>query len=45
MKNHGLIRYMDLKELPSDAGEVVMGMDSDEETKKQHPFDFHYEIH
>ena len=45
MKNHGLIRYMDLKELPSDAGEVVMGMDSDEETEKQYPFDFHYEIH
>lgn len=45
MKNHGLIRYLTLTEAKGDAGEVVMEINSDEETLKQYPFDFHYEIH
>lgn len=42
MKNHGLIRYMTLKQ---QEGEIVMTADSDEQTLQQYPFDFHYEIH
>ena len=45
MKNHGLIRYMTLKEQEGEADEVVMVADSDADTLQQYPFDFHYEIH
>ncbi len=45
MKNHGLIRYMTLTQIAGDEDEIVMAADSDEQTKAQYPFDFHYEIH
>lgn len=45
MKNHGLIRYMTLKQQEGEEGEIVMTADSDEQTLQQYPFDFHYEIH
>ena len=44
MKNHGLIRYATLHCIEEDENEVVMALDSDEDTRKQYPFDFHYEI-
>lgn len=44
MKNHGLIRYATLHCVKEDGQEVVMALDSDEETLKQYPFPFHYEI-
>ena len=44
MKNHGLIRYATLTCVKEDEKEVVMALDSDEETKKKYPFDFHYEV-
>lgn len=43
MKNHGLIRYADLKVEPAKE-KVVMSLDSDEATLSQYPFPFHYEI-
>lgn len=43
MKNHGLIRYADLVgKQEKDA--IVFTYDSNEETRKQYPFDFHYEM-
>ena len=45
MKNHGLIRYMTLKQQEGEEGKIVMTADSDEQTLQQYPFDFHYEIH
>lgn len=44
MKNHGLIRYADLHCIKNDGKQVVMELNSDDHTKKQYPFDFHYEI-
>lgn len=44
MKNHGLIRYATLSCIKDDGKEVVMALDSDEETRAQYPFDFHYEV-
>ena len=44
MKNHGLIRYATLKLKSQSENELVMELDSDEETLKQYPFAFHYEI-
>lgn len=43
MKNHGLIRYANLNEEEKD-GAIIYTFDSDEETKKHYPFDFHYEM-
>ncbi len=43
MKNHGLVRYADL-EGSSDGQKITYVMTSDEETKKQYPFDFRFEI-
>lgn len=43
MKNHGLIRYSKLKAIPKDDC-LVFQLNSDPETRKQYPFDFHYEI-
>lgn len=44
MKNHGLIRYATLKgEQKED--EIVFILDANEDTLKQYPFQFHYEIH
>ena len=44
MKNHGLIRYATLTCRQDDGKQVVMELNSNEDTKKQYPFDFHYEI-
>lgn len=44
MKNHGLIRYATLTCSKADEDEVVLVLDSDEETLAQYPFPFHYEI-
>lgn len=44
MKNHGLIRYATLHCQKADGNEVIFELDSDDATKQQYPFDFHYEI-
>lgn len=46
MKNHGLIRYAQLKEETEKEkpDEIIYSFDSSEETRKQYPFDFHYEM-
>ena len=44
MKNHGLIRQMNLKCTYQDEQKLVMSLDSDEETLSKYPFPFHYEI-
>lgn len=43
MKNHGLIRYATLKGIQKEDS-IVLTLDSDENTLKQYPFDFRYEI-
>ncbi len=43
MKNHGLIRYATLNGRQEDES-LIFSLDSNEETKAQYPFDFHYEI-
>ncbi len=43
MKNHGLIRYAICKE-KKEGETLIFSFDSNEETLKQYPFDFHYEI-
>ena len=43
MKNHGLIRYADLKGKQEEDA-ICFTFDSNEETKAQYPFDFHYEM-
>lgn len=43
MKNHGLIRYENLNGEVKD-GRIVYSFDSDEKTKKEYPFDFHFEM-
>lgn len=43
MKNHGLIRYLDLKG-QQNSDSIVFSYDADEETLKQYPFHFHYEM-
>ena len=44
MKNHGLIRYADLQVKHIDKDTMVMQLDSNEETLRQYPFPFHYEV-
>lgn len=44
MKNHGLIRTMDLSCKKEDAHTVIMEADSTAQTRMQYPFSFHYEI-
>ncbi|WP_273476971.1 aldose 1-epimerase family protein [Faecalicoccus acidiformans] len=43
MKNHGLIRYADLKG-KQERDAILFTFDSNEDTKAQYPFDFHYEM-
>lgn len=43
MKNHGLIRYADLKGIQEEQA-VRFTFDSNEDTLKQYPFPFHYEM-
>jgi len=44
IKNHGLIRYATLNTIKENDDEVIMELNADEETLKQYPFNFHYEI-
>lgn len=44
MKNHGLIRYAELKLKEQQEKFLTMMLDSDEQTLTQYPFPFHYEI-
>jgi len=43
MKNHGLIRYADLDGKVTDDA-IVFTYDSNDDTRAQYPFDFHYEM-
>lgn len=43
-RNHGLIRYMDLKTIKDDGQVVTMRLSSNEETLKEYPFEFEYNI-
>lgn len=44
MKNHGLVRYADLRVIQQTATSLTFRLESDEETKKQYPFDFTFDI-
>lgn len=44
MKNHGLIRNLELNCKKDDGQEVIMELDSTPDTLAQYPFPFHYEI-
>lgn len=44
MKNHGIIRYSDLKCIENTDTKITMELKSDEETLKQYPFNFTYHI-
>ncbi len=44
IKNHGLIRYAELDCIKEDANEVTMELKADENTLKQYPFIFNYQI-
>lgn len=44
MNNHGFIRTSTLHTKKDDGKEVIMELDSSEETLAQYPFPFHYEI-
>lgn len=43
MKNHGLVRYSTLT-FEDDPDGIVLHMTSDEETRKQYPFDFDFKV-
>ena len=45
MKNHGLVRYADLKCVKHTADEIVMELNENEDTLKQYPFHFTFQIH
>ena len=44
MKNHGLIRYADLECVKQSTTSITFQLKANNETKKQYPFDFVYEI-
>ena len=44
MKNHGLIRYNELKVLDQKSTSITLSFDYNEETLKQYPYKFHFEI-
>ncbi len=44
MKNHGLIRYNTLELLKQTSSSITLGFDYNEETLKQYPYKFHFEI-
>jgi len=44
MKNHGLIRYNELKVLNQASTSITLGYDYNEDTLKQYPYKFHFEI-
>lgn len=44
MKNHGLVRYENLKCVKHTADEIVMELHENEETLKQYPFKFTFQI-
>lgn len=43
MKNHGIVRYEDLI-VKDEHDTIIMTLDSSDKTRRQYPFDFHYEI-
>ena len=43
-RNHGLIRYATLQTIVDNDKEVVMRLTSNDDTKKEYPFDFEYNI-
>lgn len=43
-RNHGLIRYMNLETIVDDGEKVSMRLVSNDETRKEYPFDFEYVI-
>lgn len=43
-RNHGLIRYMNLETIVDDGNEVKMRLTSNEETLKEYPYNFEYNI-
>ena len=43
MKNHGIMRYVDL-DGTADGDTIVYTYDSNDETRAQYPFDFHFEL-
>ena len=43
-RNHGLIRYMNLETICDDQNTVTMRLKANEETLKEYPFNFNYEI-
>ncbi len=44
MKNHGLIRYYDLKCVKCEDNEIIMELKANEETLSKYPFNFIYQI-
>lgn len=44
MKNHGLIRYNTLELLKQTPASITLGFDYNEDTLKQYPYKFHFEI-
>ena len=44
MKNHGLIRYNKLELLNQTSTSLILGFDYNEDTLKQYPYKFHFEI-
>lgn len=44
MKNHGLIRYANLKVIKQTKNSITMELCDNEETRKQYPFSFSYQV-
>ncbi len=45
MKNHGLIRYQDLTCIEQDDHSITFAFTDTQETRKQYPFPFQYQVH
>ena len=44
MKNHGLVRYNNLYILDQSSSLLILGFDYNEDTLKQYPYKFHFEV-
>jgi len=44
LRNHGIIRYYELAFKQINNNELIMYLDSNKETLKEYPFDFHFEV-
>ncbi|MCQ2743163.1 MAG: hypothetical protein MJ239_07780, partial [Bacilli bacterium] len=44
MKNHGLVRYYPITVIKDDGKNAILQFESNEETKKEYPFDFSFKI-